>query len=174
MPTIIPDTEIIKPTKWEDGELKPMRVAGRPAKKILEAPSRSQLAIYQKIALRAYELIEKAFALTESKNERIRLEAVKLLLEKLLPNPKVEELGGKHSPISVFINNQGFIPPNPDVIPTDGQTLTPSAGSLKRLTPIQGSNLAPAGKEDNHSDLRGSQTGDNEKGSVLAPVPDIR
>jgi hypothetical protein len=90
------------------------------------------------------QVIAVLFKRLGSKNERISLEAAKAIMDKLLPNAKVDELGSKHAPISVFISNQGFIPPNPDIDAT-------STGSFKRLTPLQSPGVAPQGKKDDHS-----------------------
>jgi len=151
--TIIPDTQIKKPTYWEGGELKPMRLAGRPAKRKLETTPRSQLVIYNQISKRSQELVVKLFKMSESKNERIKLEAIKILLDKILPNKKAEEFGKQHSPISVFINNQGFVPPDPDV--------AAPMGGVERPTQIQGARMAPKGEEDFNGDNGDSKASTN-------------
>lgn len=165
--TIVDDKPIVKPTYWENEELKPRRLAGRPHKKnLLQAP-RSQLVIYNRLAKQAYVYIKELEGLARSKNERIKLEALKVLIDKILPNAKVAELASKHAPISVFINNQGFVPP-------DGDAYATSGGSLERPTQIQGVSVASEGEENIDSDKRDSETSDAEKGSVLAPVSDVR
>ena len=51
----------------------------------------SKQKIYAKIAMRSNELVDNLFELTRSKNENIRLGALKLLVNKILPDSKVSE-----------------------------------------------------------------------------------
>ena len=128
------------------------RLAGRPHKKNLAIVPRSQVGLWQMVAKRARDVFKgiEHMAFT-SKNERIRLEALRILADKLLPNAKPTEGNSKHEPISVFINNQGFVPPNADSYASPDR-------SPERLSSFQGFSVAPEGEENDHSDKRDNKT----------------
>lgn len=171
----VSDKPIVKPASWHEGETKPARVAGRPRSlSQLKNATKSQFTVYARISRNIYKHIEELEKLALSKNERIRLEAIKILLDKVLPNKKVEEYGAKHAPITVLINNQGFVPPNPDIVPEDGDITPPPDRGFGRPAQIQGAGVAPEGKEDDNGGERDSKTGGSKEGSVLAPVSDLR
>jgi len=143
------------------------RLAGRPHKKrILDVP-KSNIAIRSKLYGKALEYIKRLEKFANSKNERIAFEATRYLFDKILPNAKPTEGDSKHAPISVFINNQGFVPPDADV------NASPDRGT-KRPAQIQGSRVAPKGEEDDDSDQRDGEAGVAEEGSLLAPISDLR
>ncbi len=74
-------------------KLKP-KSSGSPQSKRGGGPMSKQ-AIYSKVSARGDELIDKLFELTESRNEPIKLGALKTLINKILPDLKVTELQGE-------------------------------------------------------------------------------
>ena len=122
--------------------------------------TKPQIALYQKVAAREEEILEKAFELLGSRNESVILGAVKTLLNKILPDLKSVELqGGVNSdgtrrPIELLINaGRGFIP-------ATIQFNAPSTGGHTRTsTEIQSVSLAQESKEDNNSNTRDNQAG---------------
>ena len=64
----------------------------------------SHVEIYQKLASHSDYLIEGLLALTESRNENIRLGALNTLIDKILPDKKATEVTGQdNGPILIKI-----------------------------------------------------------------------
>lgn len=119
----------------------------------------NQIAIYQRIAAHADELVEGLLQLTKSRNENIALGAYKCLINKILPDLRSTELhggvnaDGTTEPIRLFINTgQGFIPATVSV----SSTSTPSTTS--ESTTIQSTGMAPESTKDLHSDNGSTET----------------
>lgn len=133
----------------------------------------NHIALYQKIASRSEEIYSVLFELLKSRNENIRLGAVKTLINKIVPDLKSLEVGGqlgedgKRRAIEILVNaGRGFLP-------ATVQLLTSSNPSATGGQPqIQNPNLAPQGTKDNNINIGSNQAGASEGGSVLAPLPD--
>ena len=120
----------------------------------------SQQGLYSKVAKYSDVLIYQAFKLAlEGKQESTRLGAIKLLINKILPDLKQVEVNGGtdngiSQPIKLFINTgAGFIPANI-------QSPTSPAGSDPQGQPqVQDISMASESSEDNNSNIRDGETG---------------
>ena len=107
------------------------------------------------------------------RNENLKFGAYKLIIDKSIPDIKSVEVGGmigedgKRQPIQLFVDvGRGFIPATIQLPPTS------IAGNAGGQPPVQNAGMAPAGKENNNSDIRSNKAGTPTDGSVLASVPD--
>lgn len=107
-------------------------------------PSRS--AIYGKLSVHSDKAIKRLITLLDSKNENILLGAIKLILDKSIPDLKAMELQGQEGG-AFIIKVISYGHTDPLQLYTD----TPNAGSLERPASLSSPQLAPEGPEDNTS-----------------------
>lgn len=107
-------------------------------------PSRS--AIYNKLSVHSDKAIKELIDLLSSRNESIKLGAIKLILDKSIPDLRAMELQGQEGG-AFIIKVISYGHTDPLQLYTD----TPNAGSLERPASLSSPQLAPEGKEDNPS-----------------------
>ena len=120
----------------------------------------NHIALYQKIASRSEEIYSVLFELLKSRNENIRLGAVKTLINKIVPDLKSLEVGGqlgedgRRQAIELLINvGRGFIPATVLVSPTSTQGVT---GGLSQ---IQNTDMAQTSTENNNINIGSDKAG---------------
>ena len=113
-----------------------------------------QIAIYQKIASREEEIIEKLFEILKSRNENVALGAAKTLINKIIPDRKAVEVTGQNGePIKFnIVLGNGYIPPNIQ------SNATPEGNPVSGQPQVQDNSLAQAGKKDDNSNNGTGQT----------------
>ena len=109
----------------------------------------TQLQGYSHIAMRQREIIDELFGLMYHTNPNIRLQAIKLLIDRILPAKKSIELTGNGQQIQFNIIGGGFNPVIPQPITPNA---TPEASIIRGQSTLQSPDMAPSSEEDNHSD----------------------
>ena len=111
--------------------------SNKPNKVGSKTPNRQ--GMYAKIAVRSDELIDKMFKLTESRNENVAMGAIKVLINKMLPDLKATELSGKDGEsLTVKIIRDYLSKPQPNAT---------STRSPEGQNKVQDADMAQEGKE---------------------------
>lgn len=116
--------------------------------------TKPQIAIYQKIASREDEILDRLFELLTSRNDNAAMGAARTLLNKIIPDKKSVEVSGVNGePIRLNLITGA------DISKYIELGSASAGGSTYRPSPIQGSGVAQTGTEDNNSNQPISKVG---------------